>query len=239
MNVLRASDSATTDIGFVSNVLDTSSLNGFCSGTTCTVNIWYDQCGGGYNLVPGTAAPVIYTAGAVTTINGKPAVSFTAASTQYLKNTSLSPNPVNTLYQNAVLAANSFSAEWSIAGGHASGLVWAIDHPAGTLDIINPGVTGIANSTNALTAATGAVAEVQYNSTTGAYAFWINRASGGMGSSAQTIGSDYFQLGDYGNAALPFDGFIGEYISYDLVGGIPSGSQTSIENNQKTYWGTP
>jgi hypothetical protein len=35
------------------------------------------------------------------------------------------------------------------------------------------------------------------------------------------------------------NGNIGEYISYDLVGGIPGASQTSIENNQKAYWGTP
>jgi alpha-L-arabinofuranosidase B-like protein len=238
MQVTRASDSTTSNIGFVSNVLDTTSLSTFCASTTCTVTTWFDQSGGGFNLIPGTAAPVIFQSGAVTTINGKPAVSFVAASSQFLKNTSLTSNPVNTLYQNAVIVVNSLGAVQPIWGSTASGLLFDVN-TTGNLDLTAPGVVDFATSTNAVTAATGAVVENQYNSTTGAFSFFINRASGGTGTSVQSFPADTTLLGDYGNGFFKLDGFIGEAISYDLVGGIPSASQTSIENNQKTYWGTP
>jgi Alpha-L-arabinofuranosidase B, catalytic len=238
MQVTRASDSTTANIGFVGNVLDTATLATFCAGTTGSVTTWFDQGGGGFNLIPGTAAPVIFQSGAVITINSKPAVSFTAASAQFLKNTSLTSNPVNTLYQNAVIIVNSFATVMPIMGSTASGLLFDIA-TTGVLDITAPGVVMIAESTNAVTAATGAVVENQYDSTTGAWAFWINRASGGTGSSPQTFPADTVLLGDYGNGFFKLDGSIGEYIAFDLVGGIPTASQTSIENNQKAFWGTP
>lgn len=240
MNVIRASDSTTLDIGFVAGVLDTASLATFCSGTTGSINIWYDQSGGGFNLIPGIAAPVIYASGAVKTINSKPAPSFTAASFQYLKNTSLASNPVNTLYENFVTVANSFSTAWAIRGTLSSGYVLEVSPTTGTIASVNAGVGGIGTSSNSLTATVGSVVEVQYNSVSGAFSFWVDRASGGTGTVPQTLGADTIQLGAYANAAsLAYDGFIGEYISYDLVGGIPGASQTSITLNQKAYWGTP
>jgi hypothetical protein len=46
--VKRASDSTTKDIGFVSGGLaDTATQDTFCSGTTCTITIVYDQSGHG------------------------------------------------------------------------------------------------------------------------------------------------------------------------------------------------
>ena len=45
INVRRASDNTEQDIGFVNNVLDTSSLETFCSGTDGFVTTWYDQSG--------------------------------------------------------------------------------------------------------------------------------------------------------------------------------------------------
>ena len=74
INITRASDSSTTDIGFVGEDLDTSAINTFCTGTTCYVNKIYDQVGS--TDLPasiGTTA-VIYESGAVTTQNGKPAI---------------------------------------------------------------------------------------------------------------------------------------------------------------------
>jgi len=51
IQVRRASDNATQDIGFVNNELYTASLNTFCSGTNGFVTTWYDQSGNGKDMV--------------------------------------------------------------------------------------------------------------------------------------------------------------------------------------------
>ena len=236
LQVTRASDSTTSNIGFVSNVLDTATLATFCTGTTGSVTTWFDQGGGGFNMTPGVA-PVIFQSGAVTTINGKPAVSF--ASSQFLNSAALTANPVNTLYQNAVISVASLAATNAIAGPSGPEALYFRVDTSGVLDLENAGIIAIGTSSNAVTVATGAVVEAQYNSTTGAFSFFINRASGGTGTSTQTFTARNLQLGSFSNAGETYDGLIGEYIAYDLVGGIPTASQTSIENNQKAYWGTP
>jgi len=62
IEVRRASDNATQDIGFVNNELDTTTLSTFCSGTNGFVTTWYDQSGNGYDATQTTAAnqPQIY-----------------------------------------------------------------------------------------------------------------------------------------------------------------------------------
>jgi len=78
IQVRRASDNTTQNIGFVNNELDTSSLTTFCSGTNGFVTTWYDQSGNGYNATQTAAAnqPQIVSAGSVITENGKPAIDF-------------------------------------------------------------------------------------------------------------------------------------------------------------------
>lgn len=62
IEVRRASDNTTQDIGFVNNELDTSTLATFCSGTDGFVTTWYDQSGNGNDATQTTAAnqPKIY-----------------------------------------------------------------------------------------------------------------------------------------------------------------------------------
>lgn len=78
IEVRRASDNTTQDIGFVNNELDTTSLESFCSGTNGFVTTWYDQSGNGNDATQGTDAnqPQIVSSGSVITENGKPAVDF-------------------------------------------------------------------------------------------------------------------------------------------------------------------
>jgi hypothetical protein len=56
-----------TDIGFVDNDLDVTTLESFCSGTDGFVTTWYDQSGNGYNATQTTAAsqPRIVSSGTV------------------------------------------------------------------------------------------------------------------------------------------------------------------------------
>lgn len=74
IEVRRASDNTTQDIGFVDGELDTTSLASFCSGTNGFVTTWYDQSGNGYDATQTTAAsqPQIVSSGSVITENGKP-----------------------------------------------------------------------------------------------------------------------------------------------------------------------
>ncbi len=62
IQVRRASDNTTQDIGFVNNQLDTASLNTFCSGTDGFVTIWYNQSDTSNNLIQTTSSnqPKIY-----------------------------------------------------------------------------------------------------------------------------------------------------------------------------------
>lgn len=83
MQIRRESDNAETNIGWVSDTLDTGSINSFCSGTTCYVRIWYDQTGAGFDAYAANEAsnndamPIIYESGSVTKCNARVAVKFT------------------------------------------------------------------------------------------------------------------------------------------------------------------
>jgi hypothetical protein len=76
--VRRSSDNAEQDIGFVNNVLDTSSLTTFCGGTNGFVTTWYDQSGNVRDIIQTTAAnqPQIVSSGSVILENAKPCLKF-------------------------------------------------------------------------------------------------------------------------------------------------------------------
>ena len=79
MNIRRDSDNTEQVIGFTPNGdLDTGSIETFCSGTECYVDTWYDQSGNGNDAVQGSKPnqPLIYSASAVITENGKSAIDF-------------------------------------------------------------------------------------------------------------------------------------------------------------------
>lgn len=240
IQVQRLSDNTTLNIGFVANALDTASLATFCSGTTGVVSIWYDQSGGGFDqTAAASAAPIIYQTGATNTLNGKPAILGNTSGT-LLTNASLTANPVNTLYQNAIISWTS--GDSGISGGNAANgaLEWRVDLGTGILELLKASVASIGTSSISVTTATGALVEAQYNSSTGAFSFWVNRSAAGTGTSAQTLTAGNVKLfSGYGSNNDSFNGSIGEVIMYDLVGGIPGASQTSITANQSSYWGTP
>lgn len=57
INIIRASDSTTTDIGFdATGAIDTATATTFCNATTCKVVTWYDQSGNTTNITQGTDA---------------------------------------------------------------------------------------------------------------------------------------------------------------------------------------
>lgn len=90
MQIRRASDNATANIGFIDDNLDTPAISSHCSGTTCYVVTWYDQSGNGNHATQAITIdqPIIYEAGAVKAHNNKPAIFFSDSLTTMLKTSS-------------------------------------------------------------------------------------------------------------------------------------------------------
>lgn len=76
IRVRRSSDNTEQNIGFVSNVLDTTSLTYFVGAGDGFVVTWYDQSGNGKNLTQSTASyqPKIVSSGTMYTVNSKPSI---------------------------------------------------------------------------------------------------------------------------------------------------------------------
>lgn len=79
VDVVRASDLATTTIGFDAfGDLDTATLSTFAGSGTVRVSRWYDQTGNGKHMDQADAGnqPTIVLTGSIHTFNGKPSVGF-------------------------------------------------------------------------------------------------------------------------------------------------------------------
>lgn len=73
LRVVRTSDNATLDIGFVGNDIDESAISTFCAGTTGRVSIWYDQSGNAKHATQSgnLPLPLIFSSGSLVKTNNK------------------------------------------------------------------------------------------------------------------------------------------------------------------------
>ena len=83
MTIRRASDGTTQTIGFVGEEIDEAAIETFCTGSTCTVQVWHDQSqtggtGSGNDATQTTPAnqPTIYTGGQLVKEGGRLALDF-------------------------------------------------------------------------------------------------------------------------------------------------------------------
>jgi hypothetical protein len=99
IRVRRSSDNAEQDIGFVNNVLDTSSLTSFCGSGTGFITTWYDQSGNARNVTQTTAAnqPQIVLGGNIVVLNNKSSINFDGTDDKLLSSFSLISQP-NTIF---------------------------------------------------------------------------------------------------------------------------------------------
>lgn len=81
VTVRRSSNGDTTNIGFVNNYLDTTTLKTFCSGTSCFIVTWFDQSGNNINARQATAGdqPRIVNSGTLDKLSGLVDVNFISA----------------------------------------------------------------------------------------------------------------------------------------------------------------
>jgi hypothetical protein len=107
IQVRRSSDNTTLDIGFVDSDLDVASLLAFVGVNNGFVTTWYDQAGS-FNATQAVALaqPAIVTSGVVNYINGRPALSNTAATA--IVATGLTT--LNTAHSISAVASNTSNA---------------------------------------------------------------------------------------------------------------------------------
>ena len=126
IRVRRASDNTEQDIGFVNNVLDTSTLTSFCSGTNGFVKTWYDQSGNGYDATQTTAAnqPQIVSSGSVIVDNGSPCISCSTSSiltnSSFIPTSSIGLSCFNVYSTSLAAAANADSLILYSFGGSSN-----------------------------------------------------------------------------------------------------------------------
>jgi len=118
IRVRRSSDNTEQDIGFVNNVLDSSSLTTFVGANNGFVVTWYDQSGVGRNLTQttATAQPLIVSSGTIVTEGTKSAVSFNGT-TQFMNVAATLPTyPLLTTSHSLHLVGKSTSTGGASAG---------------------------------------------------------------------------------------------------------------------------
>lgn len=227
VNIRRASDNATTDIGFMANNrLDTPTLSGFLTATTGFNTTWYDQGGGGLDLAQGTAGNQPQIIIAESTMNNRPVAKFVRASSQSLSKAVaalLQPFTISVVAQrtgnvtldqavfdgavaNAVLyfhLANSFNSLFGTAQS-----VTATDNiPHALMSLVNGAssyisVDGVASAP----ANQGANNIVGYN-----------------------VGTDF-------TTTAILDGFLSELIIFPSI--LSDANRIKLQANQRAFWGT-
>lgn len=97
IQVIREIDSATLNIGFVNNVLDTTTLSSFIGAGTGRVITWYDQSGNSNNLTKDAIfpAPKIVNSGVIYTSNSKPTILFVTSELLNFATALSSFNPIS------------------------------------------------------------------------------------------------------------------------------------------------
>lgn len=143
LRVIRASDSATLEVGFVDGVVDIAAIIVFCAGTTGKIDRWYDQSGSGTFAFQATDAlrPFIYESGAIVTEGGLPSIRWPSASSLSI-GSSLSVKSAFIVYKisaiqglNTLLIGSASSQLWG--GGTAIGGVNGVTVWTGTVRVSN------------------------------------------------------------------------------------------------------
>jgi len=130
IRVRRESDNEEQDIPFRAGaggkILDTTTLESFCSGTDGFVTTWYDQSGNANNASQTTAAsqPKIVSSGTTIALNGKPSINGDAVEDSFELGTSVGLSSGYSIFQvNQVPSANTYAVTMSsVSTTNASGI---------------------------------------------------------------------------------------------------------------------
>lgn len=198
---------------------------------------WADQSGSGNNgtLTPAITSACVASVYNTNQINGKPAVTF---------------NGNNTVGSETCFSIGNAGVPIAWSGGVTEFSVVKFTGVSGTSYTITSGGAGVfswshgggaqlQNSSKACNAALGTGTasfdtnwhqmNTTYNSSTGAWAFRLDRANDNSGTNAQTMGSTFLVLGTdpCGGGIRSFLGQIAEFILYNRV--LSAGEITTVE----------
>ena len=221
IEVRRASDNTTQDIGFVNNELDVTSLESFCSGTNGFVTTWYDQSGNGYDATQTTAGsqPQIVSSGSVITENGKPAAQFDGSDDyilasgtifgggQYSAFVAVTPSSISqdsSFFQIGTASNNGLAAGF---GGFSTSPIIGSRLRAST----SVGASEVLSTTDMLLySGIGIVSTATNNG-------YLNNTSMTGTTQCRSTSSPLSQLvlGSSGNSSFPFTGKLSDVIFYD------------------------
>jgi hypothetical protein len=238
ITVKRASDSTTSNIGFVNNMLDVSTLMTFCSQTNCTVTTWFDQSTNGVNLVAGTAAPLIVLNGMLIIYGGAPAIRTYPADGSYMSaslsnsGTGLSILQVAT---QATTASGILPTLISANSLYSNGFSLALNN------LVNYGLevyqSGFCTSGGYVLTSNTLYSIAAYFTGSAAY-MDINGATQTSCSKSPTFGytsMSLFTADSYpGQWNDTWDGAVSEVIVYNSY--LSSSDRTAAETNQKAFW---
>ena len=249
IRVMRTSDCAELDIGFIGEDLDVVTLLAFVGLANGEVVIWYDQSGNGRHAVSPTAAsrPRIVVNGVLQTQNGKPEIRFDGVD-DYLAAASPLIDTTHSLF---ILFTPTIENEFGTVFGQWSsgqnGRFYVIANQesagpisAGRLNVANTSSTGGGGSGGSAidVAISNTPTLITSISTTGSEQ-WKLFKNGAEWDSA-TISRVYTGVNSAigslnGTGSLfPFDGTVSELISFPSV--LSTTNRQTLERNQGKYY---
>jgi hypothetical protein len=233
IRVRRASDNSEQNIGFVNNVLDTSSLITFCSGTDGFVTTWYDQSGNGYNPTQTTAArqPSIYTnAGGVRLNSGKPALFFSGAYSLQYVSVNLGSSTTVFIAGQSPTGSTRFLFD-GVSSNNRFGLYSVNTTQNSLFTVNNSGSLNEILTTSKTTAGNANIFTALKNSTSSKlFENGVEVASGTLTNDSSTG----LTIGANNNFNSAYQNSMNEIIFYNSN---QSSNQTGIQNNINSYYG--
>jgi hypothetical protein len=249
IRVMRTSDGAELDIGFIGEDLDVVTLLAFVGLANGEIVIWYDQSGNGRHAVSPTAAsrPRIVVNGVLQTQNGKPEIRFDGVD-DYLAAASPLIDTTHSLF---ILFTPTIENEFGTVFGQwksgENGRFYVIANQvsvgpisAGRLNVANTSSTGGGGSGGSAidVAISNTLTLITSISTTGSEQ-WKLFKNGAEWDSA-TISRVYTGVNSAigslnGTGSLfPFDGTVSELISFPSV--LSTTNRQTLERNQGKYY---
>lgn len=229
INIRRASDNTTQDVGLTAScdLVDVSA--GFCAGTTCYVTKWYDQSGNGKNITQTTAASqpqLIFSA-----LGSRPMMTFSGGQQILTPSNSTfpaGPNSWSALAERTG-ATTSYNTLAQVAGSSVAQL--------GYNNTTNTAFVG--NATITATASDSAYHAIQgiENGASPASILNIDGTETTGTTGAISGGTTGLYVGVNGGAASYMNGNMGELGLWPVA--FTSGNRSSMHSNQSAYWGTP
>lgn len=237
IQVRRSSDNTTQDIGFVNNVLDTSSLTTFCGSGNGFVTTWYDQSGNSRNATQSTAQnqPQIVSSGSVILQNSKPAVRSTINQYRFLT-TTFGVSLTNPQIFNVSLISDTvsvgYSGHWIDLGNASPPFVNHFISGSGD----NGSYTDVFNSSRLKYGTFNANLNQQYlecyESVSGTTTRYLNSTN--RGSSNYSVVTPTNLIIGGSDVSFPAFGNIQEVVIYATGN---SSNRTAIESNINSYYG--